>query len=668
MNKSSENDTVKSSLRDKIIGLGEQSLRKSYYPQLVQQIDETEKSRRILAESEERYRSLVENINEIIFSLDNQGRVTYISPVISRLCSIHPSKVIGHPFATIVHQDDRAAMDDLLAHVQNGSDLAGEFRLLKPDDNIRYMHIACQPSFKDNQISGVTGILDDITERKQSEAEIERYRNHLENLVRERTTQLAEARDAAETANRAKSIFLANMSHELRTPLNAILGFSEMIERDRATPNTVREKVAIINRSGEHLLSMINDILDLSKIEAGKITVEAEATDLITLIEDISRMFEIRAQTALLRFSMELAPDIVRYVMLDGKKLRQVLINLLGNALKFTKEGGFSLLVRTVPTESDDETLRIHMEVKDSGPGIPEDQLDNIFNPFVQVETTATAQKGTGLGLSISKALIELMGGQIGVESTIGQGALFWVDVPAQRAIEVTQIKVDQKVEANVVGLETNQTNWRILIVEDNPENRLLLVTLLHSVGFEVREAENGAEAVALVEQWQPHFIWMDMRMPVMDGYEATRRIRTLNGGDTIKIVALTASVFREQRQHILDSGCNDIVNKPYRNHEIFDAMAKQIGVRYLYEQKETTYEAPISMSESELNRAVEGLAQEIRHELIEAAQRGDQERFEEALLHPKFKNSALSAALKQLSDDFQYDKVLALLIEKGQP
>jgi CheY-like chemotaxis protein/nitrogen-specific signal transduction histidine kinase len=473
------------------------------------------------------------------------------------------------------------------------------------------------------------------------------------------------ARDAAEAANRAKSAFLANMSHELRTPLNAILGFSEMLGHDHGLPAETQNSVRLINRSGTHLLAMINDVLDLAKIEAGKLMLTPEPTDLPALLEDIGHMFEIRAQSVGLRCSWELAPDTARYVMVDADKLRQILINLLGNALKFTKQGGFTLRARTSLAKVKTNPLQLHMEVQDSGPGIAPDKQHLIFKPFEQLGHPLTGnQKGTGLGLSISHALVELMGGRIGVESEPGKGARFWVDLPVQPA-EGAKVLVAEAERPEVIGLEPDQPVCRVLVVEDDEQNRRLLVSLLQGAGFEVREAVNGEEAIAQFQAWQPHFIWMDMRMPVLDGYHATRRIRALPGGDAVKIVAITASVFKEQHSQILEAGCDHIVHKPYRRRDIFETMGSLLGLHYIYEEANATAAAPLPLSEAESQTAIASLAPTLRSELIEASQLGDQERFEECL-DKLVEHMSLAAFFRRLSDDYRFDVILGYLERKA--
>lgn len=490
-------------------------------------------------------------------------------------------------------------------------------------------------------------------------AEIEERKRIEEDLYRTNES-LALAKEQADAANQTKSMFLANMSHELRTPLNAILGFSEMIGRDREAPADVLKKVAVINRSGDHLLSMINDVLDLSKIEAGKIELESEAFDLPSMLEDIGRMFEVRVESTGLQYHQRLDPAMARYIKSDAGILRQVLINLLGNAVKFTLEGGFYLRARTLPMAGDPTLVHLQLEVEDSGPGIPPEQLERIFQPFVQAGRSPSATKGTGLGLAISKSFVDLMGGEMSVESTLGKGSLFRVDLPVTLT-HAAQVIGAETARPAVLGLETGQPEWRILVVEDNPDNRLLLTSLLDQAGFEIREAENGEEALARFQQWRPHFIWIDMRMPVMDGFEATRRIRALPGGDTVKIVALTASALKEQRQGILEAGCDDVVHKPYQSHEIFETMADQLGIHYLFQEEPVAVSSP-PMDDGGLEEALISLSPEARERLNYAALVADIESFEEALVEVERVDSVLADALKALANEYRFDRILALL------
>lgn len=487
-----------------------------------------------------------------------------------------------------------------------------------------------------------------LARSRRTEEELNNYREHLELEVTERTLQLQIAKEAAEAANRAKSVFLANMSHELRTPLNAILGFSNLLLQ-RGLGSEERGFLEMIHRGGEHLLTLINDVLDLARIEAGRKVLHLAPCDLGSLMRDAAEMLRSRAQKKQLTLSVDV-PELRRHVLADAAVLRQVLINLLSNAIKYTKRGSVTLRLISKPAE-DAFGARLVFEVQDTGVGIAAEDQERIFEPFVQVGTTSS-RRGAGLGLAITRQLVDLMDGTIQVHSAPRQGSLFCVEVPVEWTQEPA-MPGPKIVAAGAVMLEPGQPEYRILIIEDEPANWMVLERLLREAGFRVRLARNGSEGVEIFQQWRPRFIWMDLRMPEMDGSEAARRIRTLEGGDDVKIVAVTASGLESKRDKALASGMNDYVTKPYKPAEIFDSMARHLGVRY--QRIETAPSPVLEVWPEEL--AV--LPQDLRAELRAALIALDQRRISAAIESVSRANAALASVLSRVADGYGYTAML---------
>jgi signal transduction histidine kinase/CheY-like chemotaxis protein len=512
---------------------------------------------------------------------------------------------------------------------------------------------------------------------------ISSQQQHLETLVQQRTQQLEaqtvelrEAKDTAEAANRAKSEFLANISHELRTPMNAILGFTQLLNRDPSLTAPQRDKLGIITRSGEHLLTLINGVLDMSKIEAGRLTIKSQSFDLRHTVGSIEEMIRVRAETKGLDFVVTCDPAVPRCIKTDEGKLRQVLINLLSNAVKFTEEGGVTLHIapcRSNPAEPPapaftPSSVHLQFSISDTGIGIPPDEQDAIFQTFGRTRYSQVHKEGTGLGLTISREFVRLLGGDIRVDSTEGNGSVFSFDIQAEPA--EAMVAEDAETPQRVIGLAPGQPDYRILVVDDAAESRAFLTQLLRQIGFDVQEAGNGEEAVTRWEQWEPHLILMDMRMPVMDGYQASRRIQTSAAGRPQSvcpvIIALTVSSFEEERAVILAAGCDALLRKPFREHELFALMQHYLHLRYVYEEDgEQSRQAGDQQAGETLTPAqLAELPPALLLHLEEATDRSSMKQIAAILEEIQTRHAPVAEALTQLSHNFQYDDILALLRE----
>lgn len=411
-----------------------------------------------------------------------------------------------------------------------------------------------------------------------SKETLERHRFRLEEEVAERTQDLEHAKQVAESANQAKSIFLANMSHELRTPLNAVLGFSNLISEDENLTDSQREYIGLINSSGEHLLGLINDVLEISKIEAGKITLDVAPFDLRALLNGIRETFSLNAQAKNLTFEVFEPNSLPEWLEGDQKKLRQVLMNLLSNSFKFTQKGGVRLQVTVA--EADKGKLKIGFEVVDTGAGMNEAELASLFQPFTQTSSGRRSKQGTGLGLVISRQFVRLMGGDIHVTSIPFEGTTFAFHAYMRPLASASENPEEDY--SNLV-VAPGQRDFKMLIAEDDPPSRKLLTKVLTNYGFKVESVENGLQAVEAARDWLPDLIWMDIRMPEMDGLEASTRIKRmakLNGASVV-IVALTAEGFEEERNRILKAGCDDFLRKPFKEEELVKVMTERLGVRF---------------------------------------------------------------------------------------
>ena len=474
----------------------------------------------------------------------------------------------------------------------------------------------------------------------------------------------------AEAANQAKSAFLANMSHELRTPLNVILGFAQVLARSPRLFPGERADLAAIQRSGDHLLTLINQVLDLSKIEAHRMTLDVNEASLPGLIGELREWFSLKARQKGLRFVVECAPDLPRLIRADVVKLRQILLNLLSNAIKFTPTGGVTVRVSAHPSAplsktepdaacgGDDRGARLRFEVEDTGPGMTPDEQAHLFEAFTQASAGRQAFEGTGLGLAISRKFAQLMGGDLRVRSAAGQGATFICDLCV--ALADAAESAPPAAPRRALALAPNQPRFRLLVADDAPDNRQLLVKLLQPFGFEVREAANGQEAVEQWRAWQPHVVFMDVRMPALNGIQATRQIKAVPRERQTTVIMLSASVTDDDRQESIAAGCDVFLNKPVRETEIFAALETHAGMRFVYEEETAAPESVLD--DAALTAALAALPPDMRADLTQATERFNMNRMLEIIEQIRAIQPALARRLVSLAEEFEYEALLDLL------
>jgi CheY-like chemotaxis protein len=446
------------------------------------------------------------------------------------------------------------------------------------------------------------------------------------------------------------------MSHEIRTPLNAIIGFSQLMNRERLLTDSQKEYVSSITRAGEHLFSLINDILELSKMEAGHLLLNPNHVDLHALFADIHLLFKETARSKHLWFIFEPTEDLPQYVVVDESKLRRIFINLIGNAIKFTDEGGIA--VRAKVDKISNEKGILVVEVQDSGHGIAESELDKLFKPFEQTSAGIKKSHGTGLGLALSRELAELMGGDITVISEEEKGSIFIFKVLIQIG---NAGSIETKITKRVKGIDNAKELYRILVVDDKPENLKVVTKLLKLAGFETREAISGAVAIEVFNEWDPHLILMDIRMPGMNGYETTHHIRSTKKGAHVPIISLTASSFEEERRKILAAGIQGHIRKPFRENDLFGTIGKTLGIEYIYEE-ENLIPKPNLLNNISLAQAIASLPENVVMQMNEATAVADFDQLAGLIHNITPTNAALSNHLMELLNNYDYDGLQKIL------
>jgi PAS domain S-box-containing protein len=628
----------------------------------VHDITERKKDEEKILESEEKFRNFFEN-SPIAKSITGIDGSLQVNRSFCEMLGYSIEELSLKKFTEITHPDDIKVNTDSFQALLERKKRRDRFekRYIRKDGDIVWADVSVylQRDKKGTpQFFIVTA--NNITERKRAEEELAQYRNHLEDLVSIRTAELKkseenlkQARDLAEEASKSKTVFLSSMSHEIRTPLNAVLGFSQLMLRDMQLNEKQREWIGTINRSGEHLLALINDILEISKIESGRTTISPDIFDLPGFLDDLEKMFLARVCEK--NLSLEIIRDkkLPQFIEIDGNKLRQIFINLVGNSIKFTDVGKITVNVFQ-KRDKDGKSLLI-ADIKDTGAGIPHEDIKKIFETFEQTKL-GVKSGGTGLGLSISRRFALLMGGDITVKSEYGKGSCFHLEV---RFMESEGKGKTQTPEGNYVsGLEKGQEQYRIMIVDDELANRTLLMELLGNMGFVVFEAANGMEAVEKFRQNPPDLIFLDIGLPGMDGFEVVKKIKTIEKGPHIPVIAVTASAFIEDKKEILKAGVDGYIKKPYKVNEIFDVLRSFLGVRFVYEDVDT--EKTVTLKPISLSSIPDNMANKI----LEAAQRLDIDKLLELINEIENNSPEAAAYLKNLAKIYHYDELIKILQE----
>ncbi len=607
-----------------------------------------------LLSERERLATAIQQTPETVIITDTEGIILYVNPAFSAKTGYSPEEVVGKKADTVLGNQEKDTLLRAMWHtLKNGSVWRGYFLNKHKNGTLFTEDATISPVFDEQgNIANYVSFQRDITR----ELSLQSAKEDLESLVSERTAALQTAMDEAIGANRAKSAFLANMSHEIRTPLNAILGFASILERDPSLSSKQKDYLRTINRSGLHLLSIINDILNMSKIEAGKTMLKKSSFSLSSLLKDLESTFRSPAESKGLLFYFERSGEIPSRVLGDEGKLRQVFVNILGNALKFTEKGNITVRI-DVAKDGEEDSLLLAGEIEDTGPGISEEDLRHVFDAFRQAGSEHHAG-GTGLGLSISQHLVRLMKGELTAKSTLGEGSCFSFWIPLQT--DTSSREEENRKPSTVSGIEQEGKNIGILIADDAPENRQVLRAFLEPFGFTLREASNGEEALNMMENWTPDIVLMDMRMPVLDGYETIRRMKRDPEKSFIPVIAVTARSFEEEVEKILETGANDYLPKPFSPESLFAILEKHTSVRFIHTEnaRESSSEKGTSLSREQLAGFPENLLAAMR----QAVRTGDMVALEKLVVTAEGFDVAAAQGLRELAEEYDYEKLSSLL------
>lgn len=633
--------------------------------------------RRALAaadEQREKLQLILDSTAEAIYGLDDEGRCTFCNAACVRLLGFErPEDLLGRDLHRLVHRApeadgapgerdgalQRAAREGQAAHLESET-------LRRADGSTFTAEVWAYPQSRSGRFVGSVVTFVDATRRHRAEEERQKaaadLRRALEDagrlnaLLKEETARANELAVEADAANAAKSAFLARMSHEIRTPMNSVLGFAQLLLGDPELSRTQRERLEAIQRSGGHLLTLIDDVLVMSRIEAGRVTLSPGEVDLRRLLDDVELMFRLRMERKGLSFAVSCSPRVPRHVVADEQKVRQVLINLLGNAARLTAKGRVDVRVRAEPAGPG--RVLLALEVEDTGPGIAKDDLPRLFRHFEQTRAGEKAAGGTGLGLAISLGFVRLMGGDIAVRSEPGVGTVFTVTLP----VEVVEAAAEDGAagELRVRGLPEGASAPLVLVVDDVEDNRRILADMLRRVGLEVETAVDGEDALDRFARRRPDLVLMDLQMPRLDGCGAIRAIRRAPQGATLPVIAVSASSFEEDRREARAAGADEFISKPFRESELFRKAGRLLGIAWACEKR---VEAP-PPSRAFVRVA---LPASLRESLVAAITSADPDRIEALLDELGGKDPEAAAALRELAESYEYERLLALLGAGGR-
>jgi PAS domain S-box-containing protein len=620
------------------------------------------KNSEILAnESSQKWETIVSGSPDGIAMVSLDGRLEFVSDRFALILGFPPEEKnqnLGRSVIDFIHPSDHQQIANNLGQLSSGGkgNIISEYTAIRRD--LSHFNLEINSVILHDQERKPEKILvigRDITDRKIHEKALIETNQSLK-LAMENAREMA---IKAETASKSKSVFLSNMSHEIRTPLNAIIGLSQLLIREKLTPKQ-SNYVNSLYRSGENLLSLLNDILELSKIEAGRLAVSQVNADMFSLISDLKLVFQEKVQLKKLRLVFETFGNFPQYISVDAGKLRQIFINLIGNAVKFTEKGEIAVRMRIELTKG--RKSRLVVDIQDTGCGIAADEIDQLFKRFEQASAGIKLTTGTGLGLALTREIVLFLGGNISVVSELGKGSVFSFYIEIE---EVTAVLPEEKNNKHILSISTPRNAYRVLVVDDAIINLELATALLNLAGFETKQAQNGEEAITLFEEWNPHIILMDLRMPVMNGYEATRRIKSTEKGKQTPILIITASLFEDEMSDSVASDIEGYILKPFQEKDFFGAIGKALGIRFIYEEENLISPSGYMNNQESIEKDMSSLPDDIVGQLLEALDAADFYRLKGLIEKIEPGHEELVNHLLAKADNFDSDYLQQILNRK---